>query len=60
MLDALRAEPERLRGIAVVPPNVGERELIALKEAGIVGLRLNVLFGGGIGFDALERFEAIL
>lgn len=59
MVKSLRAHPKRLRGIAVVDPGVCEPELRALKEAGVVGLRLNVLFGGGVGLDALDRYEAI-
>jgi predicted TIM-barrel fold metal-dependent hydrolase len=56
LIEALRAEPKRLRGIAVIPETLPEKELQTLKEAGVVGLRLNVLFGGGVGFDALERY----
>ena len=59
LLEALAAEPKRLRGVAVAAPDAPERELMALKDAGVVGLRLNVLYGGGIGFDALERYGAI-
>jgi len=59
MVASLRAHPQRLRGIAVVDPAIDARALTALKEAGVVGLRLNVLFGGGVGLDALDRYEAI-
>ncbi|MBV9077825.1 MAG: amidohydrolase family protein [Methylobacteriaceae bacterium] len=59
LLEALRSEPARLRGVAVIPLGLPDRELAALKEAGIVGLRLNVLYGGGIGFDALEAYGAL-
>jgi predicted TIM-barrel fold metal-dependent hydrolase len=59
MLEVLRAHPDRLRGIAVVPLDLPQRELVALKDAGVVGLRLNVLYGGGIGFDALEAYGAL-
>jgi 2-pyrone-4,6-dicarboxylate lactonase len=59
LLEALAAEPKRLRGIAVAAPDTPERELVALKDAGVVGLRLNVLYGGGIGFDLLERYGAV-
>jgi 2-pyrone-4,6-dicarboxylate lactonase len=59
MIEALRAEPKRLRGVAVIDPETPEAELAALKDAGIVGLRLNVLFGGGLGFDSLDRYGAI-
>jgi len=54
MVEALRAHPQRLRGVAVVAPEVSDRELQALHDAGVRGLRINVLFGGGIGFDAME------
>lgn len=59
MVEVLRAHPERLRGIAVVPLDLPQRELVALKDAGVVGLRLNVLYGGGIGFDELEAYGAL-
>ncbi|MGK8202273.1 amidohydrolase family protein [Burkholderia cenocepacia] len=54
MLHALRRHPQRLRGVAVVSPEIGDRELEAMHEAGVRGLRINVLFGGGIGFAAME------
>ncbi|MVW78543.1 amidohydrolase family protein [Bordetella sp. 02P26C-1] len=54
MLEVLRRHPDRLRGIGVVDPSVTDKELEAMHEAGVRGLRINVLFGGGIGFDAME------
>ena len=59
MLEVLRAHPQRLRGIAVIPLGLPARELTALKDAGVVGLRLNVLYGGGIGFEDLEAYGAL-
>lgn len=59
MVETLRANRARLRGIAVIPPGLPERDLAALQEAGVVGLRLNVLYGGGIGFEALETYGAL-
>ncbi|MBY0296102.1 MAG: amidohydrolase family protein [Methylobacterium sp.] len=59
MVETLRANRARLRGIAVIPPGLPERDLAALAEAGVVGLRLNVLYGGGIGFEALETYGAL-
>ncbi|WP_043750541.1 amidohydrolase family protein [Methylobacterium nodulans] len=59
MIETLRAHPRRLRGIAVIPLGLSERDLAALKDAGIVGLRLNVLYGGGIGFDQVEAYGAL-
>jgi predicted TIM-barrel fold metal-dependent hydrolase len=43
MLEALRREPRRLRGIAVVAPETAPDELRRLDRAGIVGLRLNLI-----------------
>ncbi len=56
MLETLRAHPDRLRGIAVISLGTPERELQRLKDAGVVGLRLNVLYGGGVGFELVEVF----
>jgi predicted TIM-barrel fold metal-dependent hydrolase len=54
LMDTMRAAKGRLRGICVVSPDVSERELAELAAAHIVGCRLNVLFGGGIGLDAID------
>ncbi|GAC1336275.1 MAG: amidohydrolase [Myxococcales bacterium] len=58
LVETLRRHPLRLRGVAVVAPSVGDAELEALAAAGVRGLRLNVVFGGGIGFEALETLAA--
>ena len=63
-LDALRAAPERLRGIAVPPPGVGDRELEDMHAAGIRGVRFTQIIGraagtpvsGTLDFDALAAF----
>ena len=59
MLDVLRAHRDRLRGVAVVAPGVADAELGRLADAGVVGLRLNTISGGGFGFDRIDRYEAI-
>lgn len=59
MVETLRANPTRLKGIAVVPLGLAERELVALKDAGVVGLRLNILYGGGVGIEQLEEYGAL-
>ena len=59
MVETVRANRERLRGIAVIPLGLPDRDLADLKEAGVVGLRLNVLFGGGIGLDQVARYGAL-
>jgi predicted TIM-barrel fold metal-dependent hydrolase len=54
MLEVLGRHPN-LRGVAVVGPEVSDRELEALHAAGVRGLRINVSFpGGGLSFDAME------
>lgn len=55
MLDTLRRHPDRLRGVAVVSPDISDHELAELHEAGVRGLRINVLFGGGVGFAGMEQ-----
>ena len=59
MLDVLGAHRDRLRGVAVVAPGVSDAELGRLADAGVVGLRLNTISGGGFGFDWIDRYEAI-
>ncbi|MES1937727.1 amidohydrolase family protein [Salinisphaera hydrothermalis] len=58
MLEVLARHPRRLRGVAVVDADVDERELERMHALGVRGLRLNVLFGGGIGLDAMDRLAA--
>jgi len=59
LVDALTHNRARLRGIAVIAPEAPDAERRALKDAGVVGLRLNVLYGGGIGFDRLADYGAL-
>jgi 2-pyrone-4,6-dicarboxylate lactonase len=59
MLDTLTRHLDRLRGIAVVAPDVADTELARLQDAGVVGLRLNTLSGGGIGLADLDRYNAL-
>lgn len=59
MLETLAAHRARLRGIAVIPLGLPDHELAALKDGGIVGLRLNILYGGGIGFEQLDAYAAL-
>ena len=59
LADALSGNRARLRGIAVIAPEAPDAERRALEEAGVVGLRLNVLYGGGIGFARLNDYAAL-
>jgi 2-pyrone-4,6-dicarboxylate lactonase len=49
MLAALGATPG-YRGVAVVDEAVTDAELEAMHAAGVRGIRVNLLFGGGVGF----------
>lgn len=51
MLDALMRFPERFRGVAVVTATIGDGELRALHDAGVRGVRANLLNPGGISLD---------
>ena len=53
-LDAIAGYGPNARGVAVVDAAVDDGELVRLNASGIRGLRLNVLFGGGVGMHALE------
>lgn len=57
-LEAIAGYGPNARGVAVVEATVSDRDLAALQEGGIRGLRLNNLFGGGVGFEALEPLAA--
>jgi 2-pyrone-4,6-dicarboxylate lactonase len=61
MLDALRAAPARLRGVAVLTGDVSDDRLSELDEAGVRGVRVNLfrragrpVYRGGAGFEALD------
>jgi len=55
LLKVLGQNPNRLRGVAVVAPEVSDRELQALDAAGVRGLRINVSFpGAGLSLDDME------
>ncbi|EKS33953.1 hypothetical protein HMPREF9696_03073 [Afipia clevelandensis ATCC 49720] len=59
MVNALRAHRQRLRGIAVIPLDCPDKDKHELKDAGVVGLRINVLYGGGIGFEQVESYASL-
>lgn len=59
MVEALQAHPDRLKGIAVVDLAQPDRVYRDLKDAGVVGLRLNELYGGGVHLDDMARYDAL-
>ena len=54
-LEVLKRHPDRLRGIGVCAADVSDKELQLLHDAGVRGLRINLVLGGGVGFDAVDR-----
>lgn len=57
-LAALRAAKGRYRGITVIDAETPDRVLDEMAEAGVAGVRVNVLYGGGVGFATGEAIEA--
>ncbi|WP_425914199.1 amidohydrolase family protein [Pseudomonas sp. GWSMS-1] len=58
MVEALQRFPERLRGVAVVDPEVSDLQLDDLADAGVVGVRLN-LIGKALGDYAGAKWQAL-
>jgi predicted TIM-barrel fold metal-dependent hydrolase len=60
LLDALAQDPERLRGVAVVPFDVAPREIERLHALGVRGVRLNIVdLKQGKGRLPLEPLRAL-
>lgn len=43
MLDAMKADPQRLRGVAVVDPAISDDELKTMHALGVRGVRINIV-----------------
>jgi predicted TIM-barrel fold metal-dependent hydrolase len=62
LLRCLQRAPERLRGVAVIDGTARERDLAAMDEAGVRGIRFNLLGGSDLpdlsagGWPAILRF----
>lgn len=54
LLQALRQYPDRLRGVAVIDPAISDKEVAVLKDAGVRGIRILDIVGGGVGLQNLE------
>jgi 2-pyrone-4,6-dicarboxylate lactonase len=54
LLKALREYPDRLCGVAVIDRAISDREAAILKEAGVRGIRILDIVGGGVGLQNLE------
>lgn len=53
-LHGIAQAPDRLRGVAVVEPDISDAELEAMAEGGIRGIRLSTMLKGAFGTDLLE------
>lgn len=58
LVKALRERPGRLRGVAVIDAAMTDAELLALRDAGVTGIRVNELFSGGGGAGDLAGLGA--
>ena len=60
MLKVLKRHPQRLRGVAV--PLLGQPDTYyqSMKDSGVVGIRMNLMFsGGGLDISKLEECDAL-
>jgi 2-pyrone-4,6-dicarboxylate lactonase len=55
IVEALQRYPERLRGVVSIDGTESDGELLALREFGVCGIRVNELFAGGATADQLQR-----
>lgn len=55
MLEVLQKHPNKLRGVAVVSPEITDKELEVMHQLGVRGLRINVLFSGGVDLSTMEK-----
>ena len=60
MLKVLENHPKRLRGVAVPLLNQSDAYYQRMKDAGVVGIRMNLMFsGGGLDISKLEECDAL-
>ena len=63
LLNALRSDPDSLRGVVVVSPDVTGVELDSMHAAGVRGIRINLRNPGGQGLESVpvlaERLKAL-
>jgi hypothetical protein len=53
LVEVVKSDNSRFRGVAVIDPHSSDEELAALHAAGIRGIRFNLLHPSGLQFDAL-------
>ncbi len=60
LLAALRAHPQRLRGIAMVDDDISEEQLQHLHAAGVVGIRFNLIGGAAVPDFGAPAWQRVL
>ena len=55
IVDAIKAHPNRLRGIALIGEDITDRELRHLAESGLRGFRVNRTAKTGLGFEVARK-----
>ncbi|TCR69568.1 amidohydrolase family protein [Rhizobium sp. BK376] len=59
LLETLQHDRARFRGVAVTDPYPDDRLLAQLADNGVVGLRLNLMHGGGPDAGEIARYAAV-
>jgi 2-pyrone-4,6-dicarboxylate lactonase len=59
LVDAVASDPHRYRGIATVGEDVTEAELKRLHNAGVRGIRVNLVDRGGMPFSSLDALAVM-
>jgi predicted TIM-barrel fold metal-dependent hydrolase len=60
LMAALQAHPQRLRGIAMIDVDVSEEQLQQLAQAGVVGIRFNLVGGAELPDFACPAWQRVL
>ena len=58
IVDAIAQSNGRLKGVALIPENIGDAELDRLNAAGVRGFRANLVAKTGVQFDAARKLAA--
>jgi predicted TIM-barrel fold metal-dependent hydrolase len=58
LIEALRADPKRLRGIVVIAQDTGTEEIRRLDAFGVRGVRINTRNKGGLSLDAAQTLAS--
>lgn len=57
IIDALATDPENLRAVAAMTEETSDRELVRMRDAGVRGVRVNLVDRGGMPFRSLAALS---